>query len=445
MLEYITHNPDFIGREDVLQLMSEVLLRSQTNLTSSDSGDVKIFALCGLGGTGKTEIAAEFALRHKDKYDAIFWIRADEFTKLEHRFSQIAVQLELETSSESTSHVVSRELVKGWLSKPWKWSKMGKHDLRRVDATWLIIFDNADDPQVLLDYWPIQSSGSILITSQSPLSKTIFSTKPSEITLEPFGVKDGALLMKRLTNENDEEQVSENIVELLGGLPLAIAQIAGVICRQELTLPEFLESFSDASEHPALFDSKLPPGHRCYQHNISSVWVLENLQPATKALLQVISFLDPDCIQEYMLVSPTVQLMLEQYPKTRLVFIEARTELIQASLITRNKISQEITVHRLVQDSLRAKMTPEEFTKTYWSTVQLIWAQWPTAMGAPTRKGASVATPKFHFTAHWPRCAALYPHVWKLHRQYEESVQAMKHDLRVPILQLAALLNDAAW
>ena len=442
MLEYTNHNPDFVGREHVLEQIAKALLPSRTKFVSSESEDLKRFALCGLGGVGKTEIAIEFALRYKDAYDAVFWIRADEPAKLDSRFSQIAVELQLETAAESTSHVVSRELVKGWLSKAWKWTKPEGEVRTAVEATWLIIFDNADDPQILPDYWPIQGSGSVLITSRDPLSKSIFSTRPSGIDLEPFNDEDGAALLKRLTDEEDKEQVAEDIAQVLGGLPLAISQMAGIIRRQELKLSEFLESYNDATERAALFGSKFPLGHSVYPHTISSVWVLDSLKPATRIMLQVMAFLDPDCIQESVLANFAAKLMLDGYPASPAAFREARTDLIQASLIVRHKDRKEITVHRLVQDSVRAKMTPEDILCTFWSTVQLLWAQWPTAMGSPTRKGAPVVTPRFHFIDRWPKCAALYPHVLKLRNLYSSIPSS---DRLVPKVDFAALLNDAAW
>lgn len=111
---------DFIGRQDIFDLIDDKLLPSKNKLISSESVLMKQFALCGLGGVGKTKIASEWVLRRKNRFDAIFWIRADEIAKLDHAFSRIAVALGLEEAADSKSHIVSRELVKGWLSKPFK-------------------------------------------------------------------------------------------------------------------------------------------------------------------------------------------------------------------------------------------------------------------------------------------------------------------------------------
>lgn len=110
-------NEDFCGREDILQRLAAELLPSKNMVTASETA-LRQFALCGFGGVGKTEIAREFARRHKTCFDAVFWVVADEVAKLDHHYQQISLALGLEDSSECKSQVVSREIVKGWLSNP---------------------------------------------------------------------------------------------------------------------------------------------------------------------------------------------------------------------------------------------------------------------------------------------------------------------------------------
>ena len=82
ILESEHRNDEFFGREDVLTLVERALLPAQDKLISSESEGLQQFALCGMGGLGKTEIAAEFTFRHKEAFDAVFWIRADDSSKL---------------------------------------------------------------------------------------------------------------------------------------------------------------------------------------------------------------------------------------------------------------------------------------------------------------------------------------------------------------------------
>lgn len=210
-------------------------------MTDSETS-LRQFALCGFGGIGKTEVAREFARRHRESFDAVFWVVADEIAKLDHHF-QISSALGLEISSECKSQVVSREVVKGWLSNPRKDISAPDELVQPVhtgpEATWLLIFDNADDPMSLADYWP-QGRGSILITSRGPLAKSMFTRRPRGLNLAPLSEQDSLTLFNHLTNVSNEpgHETAQKITDVLGRVPLAISQMAGIIRRQDLTLSE---------------------------------------------------------------------------------------------------------------------------------------------------------------------------------------------------------------
>ncbi|GKZ81000.1 hypothetical protein AnigIFM56816_005510 [Aspergillus niger] len=223
-------NRDFCGHEDILERLVAELLPSQNNVTASDT-TLRQFALCGFGGIGKTEIAREFSRRHKASFDAVFWVVADEVARLDHHYQQIFLALGLEDPSEDKSQVISREIVKGWLSNPRKHLSGSDEFVQtgqaRSEASWLLIFDNADDPMILADYWP-QGSGSILVTSRDPLAKGIFTRRPSGLDLGPLSPQDSLSLFSQLTTTygGPEDDTARRISEALGGIPLAISQMA---------------------------------------------------------------------------------------------------------------------------------------------------------------------------------------------------------------------------
>ncbi len=449
MLDSYDGNRTFMGQQDILSLIGQALLPAKQKMISSESDGLRQFALCGLGGLGKTEIALEFALQHKGDYDAIFWVRADAVAKLNECYNDISVKLGLQDPSENKNHVVSREVLKGWLSRPKKGATttddaFNSSSTSSAEAEWLIIFDNADDPYLLTDYWP-QGSGSVLITSRDPIAKSLFSTRPSGLDLNPLSDEDGASLLKNLTEMDEEaDTVARQISHILGGLPLAIVQMASVIRRQQLDLGEFLELYQDCAEHLEFHGKRFDSGVRTYPHSISTVWAFERLNSEARVFLELMSFLDPDCIQEDIFAEASTEMSVEHFPCNKKPYREARTELLQASLIKRNPQNKELSMHRLVQDAVRAKLDREHVQVYFRFAVHLLWIRWPSAMPKPSRQMFDMqqkASNKRLLVSRWPLCAALYPHVLRL-KQLWESVDDSSTDTR---LQFADLLTDAAW
>ena len=82
LLETEYHNDEFFGRENVIEVIERALLPPKDKAISAETEGLRQFALCGMGGMGKTEIANEFTFRNKEAFDAVFWMRADETAKL---------------------------------------------------------------------------------------------------------------------------------------------------------------------------------------------------------------------------------------------------------------------------------------------------------------------------------------------------------------------------
>lgn len=438
-------NEDFCGREDILERLATELLPSK-NIETASGTAVRQFAVCGFGGIGKTEIAREFAQRHKDSFDAVFWVVADEIAKLDHHYQQISLALGLEERSECKSQVVSREIVKGWLSNPRKHlsasdeSELGQET---PEANWLLIFDNADDPMILADYWP-QGNGSILITSRDPLAKSVFTRRPLGLDLKPLTRQDSLALLSHLTTIFNEPEDARRISDALGGVPLAISQMAGIIRRLDLSLSEFSELYVDREEHANLYETKFDINLVTYRHTLSTVWAFKKLQPHARQLLELVSFLDPDAVGEDLLMKALMQLLSEAAPFKKRDYTKARADLLQSSLIQRDKQKQQISVHRTVQDVIFATMDVTKKRIMFDQVVRILWADWPSAMPKPSKE-PDLPQPKstggrLH-VGRWPVCAAIYPHVLRMHQLWS-AISGLSEATR---LHFAKLLNEAAW
>lgn len=219
----------------------------------------------------KTQIAAEFVHLHKDRFDAIFWIFADEEAKVAESFGQIALKLGFvsEDSVDARDKAVTRSLVTGWLAEPAKFTD--PPDGRVTDqVAWLLVFDNVDNTEVLEDYWPIDGPGCVLFTSRDPLTKNSGYFARNGIDLKPFGNDEGSKFLQKLTKKKGD---SYGVTERLGGLPLALTQMAGVIIRRDLTFDEFAKTYDEEESRGELRELQVGQRKRRvgYEHTVASV------------------------------------------------------------------------------------------------------------------------------------------------------------------------------
>ena len=259
-----SRNPFFTGRSSVLNSLHKTLnkKRPTTPLQSQ--------AICGLGGVGKTQTAIEYAYRYCDKYKAILWIKADSHLALSAGFLEIARLLGLQ-EKDAESHEDIIRAVKLWLEN---------------NNDWLVIFDNADDIELLKLFWPHRAKGHILLTSRAQIFDTLGIMNPVEIKVLP---PNEALqfLLKRTSNQrcgSTEKISARNLTKELGYLPLALEQAGAFIRVNRARFQDYLTSYRELHLE-LLKDSQPLIGD--YQKTVLTTWainfekVLGGLGPAS--------------------------------------------------------------------------------------------------------------------------------------------------------------------
>lgn len=123
-------NDFFHGRDALIQQVYTVL-------TSGGSAySIRKCVLSGLGGSGKTQTALEYAYRYRSKYDFIFWVDAEVESKLIQDFVDITSVLPNTTTDTDDKASVKRAKI--WLSTT-----------RELTVVPIIVIMNF----ILNDYW----------------------------------------------------------------------------------------------------------------------------------------------------------------------------------------------------------------------------------------------------------------------------------------------------
>ena len=132
-------NPGFTGRDGLLVAVRERLL----------AGDRAVVqALHGMGGVGKTQLAAEYAHRFAGAYDLAWWINAEQAGLIGDQFAALGTALGCVQAGAGTEAVRAAVLAE-----------------LRARGRWLLVFDNAEDPADVTPWLP-GGGGHVLITSR---------------------------------------------------------------------------------------------------------------------------------------------------------------------------------------------------------------------------------------------------------------------------------------
>lgn len=350
-------NPFFTGREEILEILH---MHLSTNplvaLTQS-------YALHGLGGVGKTQIALEYAYRYELSYSAVFWIGAETDEQIVVSLLHMATVLQLpEREDKDQQRVVAA--VQRWLTS---------------HTQWLLIWDNVEDLALLDRFLPSSRSGTILITTRCQTLGTL----AQGLDLSPMEQEEGVVFLLRRAKvlspglQAIDEQVrqfatrapaqyaaAEELVQVMGGLPLALDQAGAYIEESRCGLPGYLELFR--TQDAALLKLR-GEGSRTHPASVSTTLLLSitataGRHPAVWDLLRVCALLSPDAMPEELFRQGAEHLggTLEVISRDQLEWHRLIGSACAYSLLHWHSEEQALSMHRLVQAVLVQTMTPVE-------------------------------------------------------------------------------------
>ena len=372
-------NRNFTGRVDILaRLRAGASSRITAVLPERDPDDPLPQAVQGLGGVGKTAIAIEYAYRHRSDYDLVWWISADQLPSVRAALAQLAGRLGVESTAAAGIDGAIAAVLDA---------------LRRGDpySRWLLIFDNADQPEDVLELIP-SGPGDVLITSRNHRWQSVIDTVPMDVFTRPES-KD--FLAKRVA-KGLSEQDADRLAEQLGDLPLALEQAGAMLAETGMPVDEYLRLLE---EHVSsiMSEGKSPD----YPMSMTAAWklsvsTLKDQLPQAQELLRCCAFFGPEPIPRDVFRQGAQQggSSLAGVISDPILLARAVRELGRFALVTLD--GRSVSVHRLIQALLRDELSPEE-QAAYRREVHLILAA-----AAPSNPDDP---------ASWPRYRDLLPHV----------------------------------
>ncbi|GAA1417223.1 FxSxx-COOH system tetratricopeptide repeat protein [Streptomyces thermospinosisporus] len=365
-------NRAFTGRRRLLEELHQRLQEGTTAVIPE--------ALQGMGGVGKTQLAVEYVYRHMHEYQIVWWIPAEQPQQIRQSLVELAGRLELDISSGEAATAVPAVIEALRIGEP--------------DKNWLLVFDNAETPDVVRDFFPADGPGRILVTSRNgqwasaarPLEVDVFTREESR-----------ALLQLRLPDLDDAS--ADRIAETLGDLPLGVEQAATWLAETGMPADEYLRLFE---QHAMELMAGDPPPD--YPLSVAAAWnlSLERLQrdhPAALQLLQVCAFFAPEPISRPLLtgvrdapVPPELAYALSDPIRLG----RAVRDINRYALARINHSTNTIQLHRLVQRVLINQMPDELKVRMRAAAHRLLAHGDPTDPSSPEQ---------------WQRYGELLPHV----------------------------------
>ncbi len=385
----LPRNPFFTGREEILEaLHTQLHVEQVIALTQS-------YALRGLGGIGKTQIALEYTYRHALEYSAIFWIDAETIEHVMSSLLRIAELLQLPERQEADQQLGVAAVLR-WLS---------------THSQWLLIWDNVEDLELLQRLLPPTRQGATLITTRHQALGTL----ARGMDLAPMGREEGMLFVLRRAKVLEPEATSERMHQLtvsmpaeyaaaeklvaaMEGMPLALDQAGAYIEETGCSVSAYLERYEQ--QRARLLDRRGVLGGD-HPHSVTATFLLasqriEREQSAAADLLHVCVLLHAEAMPEELFVAGAAYLgpELASLATDPYQLDQAIAVLRSLSLVQRQPEKRTLSMHRLLQAVLRERMSgPEQ-------------AEW-------LRRVIAALNAVFPDVTHeaWGQCERLLPHV----------------------------------
>jgi tetratricopeptide (TPR) repeat protein len=358
-------NRNFTGRLVLLERLNAAL---QTGSKAS----VLPQTLQGMGGVGKTQLVIEYVHRHLEEYELVWWIPAEQTASVLTSLSQLAERLGMPVLEDraQTARTVLDALAIG-------------------DVRWLLVYDNADDPDALEHLVP-SKGGHVILTTRNQE----WGAHGERIEVDVFERSESVeLLQKRSRDDRGIAAITaaeaDELAKKLGDLPLALEQAAAWCVATAMPVTEYIELLG--SHMKDLLSEGKPAGYPASVTAFVTLAVerLRATAPATAQLFELFAYLGGEPVAVSLLrhgkdadvTSELREMLRSPIPMNRTVRDLGRYGLAKIDA------AQRVQVHRLVQGVLKATLSPELAATTLRNAQNLLAKSNP---GDPDEQGGEL-------------------------------------------------------
>ncbi|EED22768.1 conserved hypothetical protein [Talaromyces stipitatus ATCC 10500] len=352
-------NTSFVGRSDILEELDQTL----TELAARPEN--RAYAIYGIPGIGKTQTALKFAYNHKQTFKSILWASAETKYKLIQSLSEYAVLLGIVPNQAGRDPHNDAERLMQWY--------------KTTDTPWLLIFDNAVDPTLFLDYWPRNKRGAILVTTQLRIFATEDYCGQGKELLQLDEASAIQFLQSSVPDSLRNTEAARAIVQRVGCLPVAIKTSVGLIREAGCSLDDYNKEWNDPRTIIDRSDVKYADSRDArYNKGLRDLFAksLQNLDLDARALVNVFSLMDDEHIPEEMLRNDLLAVQLP-FLKHRARLIR---DLIESCLIgpeteAHRSSSRRFHIHRMIRAFVQMEMKLNDRKSAYESASLLLNAR----------------------------------------------------------------------
>ncbi|MEU3691041.1 tetratricopeptide repeat protein [Streptomyces narbonensis] len=273
--------------------------------------EAETVVICGLGGVGKSSLAARWALRQAAHRNPVWWITAESRADVDAGLAALAVAMQPALIDVLPQEAL-RERALQWLSA---------HD------GWLLVLDNVTDPADVAGLLARTGRGRVVVTSRTT---DAWYGIGRVLTLPVLPAADAVELFTRVATHAGPRDTTgaERLCETLGQLPLAV-EIAAAYCGRTATPPLAYLAELGRSGGPGNAEEAVARTLRVTLDRLAAS------DPYAGSLLRLLAWFAPDRIPE---------LLLPPIPNLRATL----GELAAHSMVTLHE-DGSVSVHRLVQ------------------------------------------------------------------------------------------------